>query len=67
MYFARLLVGLATASVASAAAVKRAGKMQFVGVNESGPEFGEKSLPGIPDKDYVWPTSSTIDVRNSEL
>ena len=26
---------------------KRAGKMQFVGVNESGPEFGDNIFPGV--------------------
>lgn len=33
------------------------------GVNESGPEFGNKNLPGTLNKDYVWPTLSTVDVR----
>ncbi|KAF2404470.1 endo-beta-1,4-glucanase [Trichodelitschia bisporula] len=38
-----------------------AGKFQFFGINESGPEFGEKKFPGIKNKDYVWPELSTID------
>ncbi|KAF2434755.1 endo-beta-1,4-glucanase [Tothia fuscella] len=34
---------------------------EWFGVNESGPEFGEKKFPGIKDKDYVWPKFDTID------
>ncbi len=45
---------------------KRKSKFQFVGVNESGAEFGNKNLPGRLDKDYTWPVHSAIDVRNSE-
>jgi endoglucanase len=41
---------------------KRASKFQFVGVNESGAEFGNKNLPGQLGKDYTWPVHSTIDV-----
>lgn len=55
---------LATAALALAAPTpnkKRAGKMQFFGVNESGPEFGEGTLPGAYGKEYIWPTPSTID------
>lgn len=39
----------------------RAGGLQFVGVNEAGPEFGEGNLPGTYGTDYTWPTLSTID------
>jgi len=45
-----LLVGLVTA------------KFQYVGVNEAGPEFGDKKFPGVLNKDYVWPNLSTIDI-----
>ncbi|KAK3934010.1 glycoside hydrolase [Diplogelasinospora grovesii] len=40
---------------------KRASKFQFVGINESGAEFGNKNLPGQLGKDYTWPVHSTID------
>ncbi|KAF2135423.1 glycoside hydrolase family 5 protein [Aplosporella prunicola CBS 121167] len=57
------ILAASTASLALAAPVqhKRANKLQFFGVNESGPEFGETNLPGTKDTDYVWPTLSTID------
>lgn len=42
---------------------KRASKFQFVGVNQSGAEFGNKDLPGTLGKHYTWPVHSTIDVR----
>lgn len=40
---------------------KRAGKMQWVGVNESGPEFGDNIFPGLYGKEFIWPTLSTYD------
>ncbi|KAH7625774.1 glycoside hydrolase superfamily [Sordaria sp. MPI-SDFR-AT-0083] len=40
---------------------KRASKFQFVGVNQSGAEFGNKDLPGQLGKHYTWPVQSTID------
>lgn len=56
---------LLTAALALAAPTKhkhkRAGKLKFFGVNESGPEFGEGTLPGTYGKEYTWPTLSTID------
>ncbi len=74
MRFLELLLGAATiTSVLAAPAAdgptatikqKRKSKFQFVGVNESGAEFGNKNLPGILGKDYTWPVHSTIDVRD---
>lgn len=62
MRFASMLLAAVTASVVVAAPVeKRAKKFKFFGVNESGPEFGNKNFPGTKGKDYVWPTFSTID------
>ena len=40
---------------------KRAGKMQWVGVNQSGPEFGDANFPGRYGTEYIWPTLSTYD------
>ncbi|KAF2263424.1 endo-beta-1,4-glucanase [Lojkania enalia] len=63
MRFASALLAALTAGIAVAAPVKmkRVSKFKFFGVNESGPEFGNKNIPGIKNKDYVWPTLSTID------
>ncbi|EAQ90278.1 hypothetical protein CHGG_02213 [Chaetomium globosum CBS 148.51] len=41
---------------------KRAGKFKFVGVNQSGAEFGKDTLPGQLGKHYTWPAKSSIDV-----
>ncbi|KAK4209136.1 glycoside hydrolase superfamily [Rhypophila decipiens] len=45
---------------------KRASKFQFVGVNQSGAEFGNKDLPGTLGKHYTWPVRSTIDTLMSK-
>lgn len=68
-----LFLGVAAASLALAAPVcdahtltktdKRAPKFKFVGVNESGAEFGKDSLPGRLGEHYTWPAKSSIDVR----
>ncbi|KAK4539263.1 hypothetical protein LTR36_000841 [Oleoguttula mirabilis] len=49
--------GLSALAFAAPAHEKRT-KLQFFGVNESGPEFGT-SLPGVYGTDYTWPTLST--------
>ncbi|KAF7191375.1 putative endo-beta-1,4-glucanase B [Pseudocercospora fuligena] len=36
-------------------------KLQFIGINESGPEFGEANLPGTYGTDYTWPNLTSID------
>ncbi|KAK3317439.1 glycoside hydrolase superfamily [Cercophora scortea] len=45
---------------------KKASKFQYVGVNESGAEFGNKDLPGQLGKHYTWPVHSTIDTMVSK-
>lgn len=59
-------VGSALAAPAPApvcdAPTKRATKFQFVGVNQSGAEFGKDTLPGQLGKHYTWPVRSSIDV-----
>jgi endoglucanase len=72
MKFLNILLGVAAAGSALAAPPrdapspttknKRASKFEFVGVNESGAEFGKDSLPGQLNKHYIWPTKSSIDV-----
>jgi endoglucanase len=41
-------------------AVASASKFDYFGVNESGPEFGEKQFPGIKDK-HVRAKAAVID------
>ncbi|KAI3317489.1 glycoside hydrolase family 5 protein [Xylariaceae sp. AK1471] len=48
------------AVAAPATTKKRASKFQFVGVNESGAEFGNTALPGQLGKDYTWPDQNAI-------
>jgi len=66
MKFAEVLVTAATLAGAVAAPMeeqkKRASKFQFVGVNESGAEFGNTALPGRLGKDYTWPDQNAISV-----
>ncbi|PBP18531.1 endo-beta-1,4-glucanase [Diplocarpon rosae] len=37
------------------------GALQWVGVNESGAEFGSGKIPGVYGTDYTWPLASSID------
>ncbi|KAK0672211.1 glycoside hydrolase superfamily [Cercophora samala] len=68
MKFLNFLLGAATVGSALAAPApvcdaptKRATKFQFVGVNQSGAEFGKDTLPGQLGKHYTWPVRSSID------
>jgi len=76
MRFLILIVGVATAGLALAAPAsdktahgpkKRATKFEYVGINESGAEFGKNDLPGTLGKHYTWPVHSTIDVCGLDL
>ncbi len=40
-------------------------KMKWFGINESGPEWYDTRLPGIPGVDYKWPALSGIDTMLS--
>ncbi|CAG8189406.1 unnamed protein product [Penicillium olsonii] len=44
----------------SAAVSKRANGFTWVGVSESGAEFGEGNIPGTAGTDYAWPATSSI-------
>jgi endoglucanase len=46
----------------SAAVGKRANGFTWVGVSESGAEFGASAIPGTLEKDYTWPVTSKIQV-----
>lgn len=39
-----------------------AGKLQWLGVNESGAEFGNKNIPGVLGTDFIWPNTSAIQI-----
>jgi endoglucanase len=58
-----LVTAAAITGVVAAPLKKRATKFQFVGVNESGAEFGSTILPGRLGKDYTWPDQNAINVR----
>ncbi|KAI1186726.1 glycoside hydrolase family 5 protein [Nemania serpens] len=61
MKFVDILITAASiAGTVAAPANKRATKFQFVGVNESGAEFGNAALPGQLGKDYTWPDQNAI-------
>lgn len=40
---------------------KRANKLKWFGINESGAEFGEKNFTGVYGKEYIWYDFKTID------
>ncbi|OQN99937.1 hypothetical protein B0A48_14142 [Cryoendolithus antarcticus] len=62
MHFITLLAAAGTVALSLAAPQKRASsRLRFVGINESGPEFGDGKYPGTLGKDYTWPTLSTYD------
>ena len=64
MHFQSVLAAVVFTTLALAAPShhkKKGGKLEFIGVNESGPEFGATNLPGDYGTDYTWPTLSTID------
>ncbi|KAJ8122769.1 hypothetical protein ONZ43_g1118 [Nemania bipapillata] len=67
MKFVEIFATAATvASVVAAPTTKRASKFQFVGVNESGAEFGNTALPGQFGKDYTWPDQNAINTMISK-
>lgn len=73
MRFLEILVGACAAvstvlaapageATVSSGVRKRQSKFQWSGINESGAEFGSTAIPGQLNKDYIWPSKSTIDV-----
>lgn len=54
----------ATSSVTTAAAT---GKFKWLGVDESGAEFGSGNIPGTWGKDFIFPSNSTLDVSSVSL
>jgi endoglucanase len=68
MHLSSLLLAAGSASVVLSQpltglgqrAANSSGKLQFVGINESGPEFGEGNIPGRLGTDYTWPDLGSI-------
>jgi endoglucanase len=67
MHLSSLLLAAGSASVVLSQPFTRlsqratsSGKLQFVGINESGPEFGEGNIPGRLGTDYTWPDLGSI-------
>lgn len=57
-----LVLGLAGLAAAQDRACPNAKKFKYFGVNQSGAEFGETTFPGVLGTDYIWPSTSSIDV-----
>jgi endoglucanase len=55
-----LFLGFTALVLAGPVTKKRTSKLEFVGVNESGAEFGSGSLPGVYGTDYTWYNLTTI-------
>ncbi|KUJ21983.1 glycoside hydrolase [Mollisia scopiformis] len=52
-----------SASVSSSASSSAStGALEFLGVNESGAEFGSTDIPGTLGTDYTWPNTSAIQI-----
>ncbi|KAF4776601.1 cellulase [Colletotrichum scovillei] len=71
MKFSNIALGAASVASVLAAPIdgakeKRAGKFLFTGVNESGGEFGQGTLPGQLGKEYTWPNKTAIDTLRAQ-
>lgn len=53
--FAMVAAGDANLETVKGRATKASAKLQFLGINESGAEFGNTAIPGELGKDYTWP------------
>ncbi len=63
MHFSSFLVAaLATVALTSPIKEKRVKNFKFFGVNVSGGEWGADKIPGKLGTDYMWPSTSSIDV-----
>lgn len=63
MLFSKLFAAAALVSSTFAAPTeeKRASKLKWFGINESGAEFGEKNFTGLYGKEFIWYDLNTID------
>jgi endoglucanase len=55
----------ATTSASASASPSASGKFKWMGVDESGAEFGQTAIPGIYGKDFTFASTSSIDVSSS--
>lgn len=51
----------AAAIAASTGSSNSTGGLQWLGMNESGAEFGNTNIPGTLGTDYTWPLAASID------
>jgi endoglucanase len=58
-----LLTSTLTTSSAAATTTAASGKLKWLGVNQSGAEFGTGTYPGTWGKDFTFPDSSAIQVN----
>lgn len=52
-----------SSTVAASATSTSTGKFKWLGINESGGEFGSASYPGIWGTDFIFPANSSLLVR----
>jgi endoglucanase len=60
MFFSKLAAAVA-ALASTTLAQNSTSKLKWFGINESGAEFGETSIPGLYGKHYTWYDLNTID------
>ncbi|KAG8769652.1 hypothetical protein FRC12_004829 [Ceratobasidium sp. 428] len=67
-YYSQCLPGTATPTTTGTGPTPSNGvcsgtrtKFKYFGVNQSSAEFGDGKWPGVLDKDYTWPTTSSVD------
>jgi endoglucanase len=58
IYIVLALVG----ALCTTAAPTHKHHFRFLGVDESGAEFGGQNLPGTLGTDYIWPSTTSINV-----
>ncbi|TVY86755.1 putative endo-beta-1,4-glucanase B [Lachnellula willkommii] len=49
-----------TAAASSSSSASSNGTLEWLGVNESGAEFGTGNIPGVLGTDYIWPLTASI-------
>ncbi|TVY15410.1 putative endo-beta-1,4-glucanase B [Lachnellula arida] len=49
-----------SAAASSSSSASSNGTLEWLGVNESGAEFGTGNIPGVLGTDYIWPLTASI-------
>ena len=68
MKYSTILGSLALTSCVFAGPIeeRQSKKLQWLGVDESVAEFGQQNIPGTYNKDYTFPSTSSIDTLVSQ-